>query len=142
MYNEKISSPNENHSPNLKILLADDDASLRRFLEVILQRAGFAVVSAEDGLAAMQIGMNESFDAVVADAVMPNLTGYDLCRILRQNPNYEKIPLVILSGMETDPTEAEKCIADAYLMKSENLKEQLVETLAQLLKSKAETEFI
>jgi DNA-binding response OmpR family regulator len=140
MYNEKTSSPNENESPNHKILLADDDASLRRFLEVVLQRAGFAVVSAEDGLAAMQIGMNESFDAVVADAVMPNLTGYDLCRILRQNSNYEKIPLVILSGMETAPAETENCIADAYLMKSENLKEQLVETLAQLLKSKAETE--
>lgn len=133
MFNETPPSANEEKSPIQKILLTDDDASLRRFLEVILRRAGYEVVSAEDGLAAMQAALKENFDAVVADAVMPNLTGYDLCRILRQNPNYEKVPLVILSGMETDPAEAKKCLADAYLMKSQNLKEELLSKLKNLL---------
>lgn len=136
MFDEEFTSPKEAKSPNSKILLADDDASLRRFLEVVLRRAGYEVVSAEDGLAAMQIALTENFDAVIADAVMPNMTGFDLCRFLRQNPHYENVPLVILSGMETDAGETQKCLADTYLLKSENLKDQLVETLAELLTAK------
>ena len=136
MFDEEFTSPKETKSPNSKILLADDDASLRRFLEVVLRRAGYEVVSAEDGLAAMQIALTENFDAVIADAVMPNMTGFDLCRFLRQNPHYENAPLVILSGMETDAGETQKCLADTYLLKSENLKDQLVETLAELLTAK------
>lgn len=133
MFDEKSPSPKEEKSPNQKILLADDDAALRRFLEVILRRAGYYAASAEDGLAAMQLAMSEQFDAIIADAVMPNLSGYDLCRILRQNPNYEKVPLVILSGIETDSADSENCIADVYLMKSENLKEKLLSELKNLL---------
>ena len=100
MFDEKLPTGNNSVSPKTKILLADDDASIRRFLEIILQRAGYDVTTAADGLSAMQSALSDNFDAVVADAVMPNLTGYDLCRILRQNPQYENVPLVILSGME------------------------------------------
>jgi CheY-like chemotaxis protein len=111
-----------------KILLADDDASMRRFLEVVMRKADYEVVSAEDGLAAMQMALETDFDAVVADAIMPHLTGYDLCRMLRDNPDKKDVPFVILSGLE--PNDAEECIADVYLVKGANLKEELLETLA------------
>jgi CheY-like chemotaxis protein len=110
-----------------KILLAEDDASMRRFLEVVLRKADYDVISAEDGLSAMQIALETEVDAVVADAIMPNLTGYDLCRMLRNNPDKKAIPLVILSGLEQSTKE--DCIADVYLLKGENLKENLLETL-------------
>jgi len=74
-----------NKSYKKKILLAEDDDSMRRFLEVILRKANYDVVSAEDGLVAMKAALENEFDAVAADAVMPNMTGYDLCRMLRQN---------------------------------------------------------
>jgi len=91
-----------NKSYKKKILLAEDDDSMRRFLEVILRKANYDVVSAEDGLVAMKAALENEFDAVVADAVMPNMTGYDLCRMLRQNADKKQIPLIILSGLNQE----------------------------------------
>ena len=120
-----------------KILLAEDDGSMRRFLEITLQRAGYQVISAEDGLAAMQISLTETFDAVITDAVMPNLTGHDLCRILRQNPNFKSVPLIILSGLEQEiSAEVERECAELYLVKGAKLKTELVENLAKLIGAK------
>lgn len=117
-----------------KVLLAEDDASMRRFLEITLHRAGYEVVSAEDGLAAMKTALSETFDIVVADAVMPNMTGHDLCRMLRRNPNYESTPLIILSGLEHEiAANAEQDCADIYLTKGANLKEEITENLARVV---------
>jgi DNA-binding response OmpR family regulator len=116
-----------------KILLAEDDAAMRRFLEITLQRAGYEVTSAEDGLAAMKIAFAEQFDVVVADAVMPNLTGHDLCRMLRQNPDYKTVPLIILSGLEHQVSMGfADDSANLYLVKGTNLKEDLVKNLMNL----------
>ena len=68
------------------VLLAEDDNSMRRFIEIILQQAGYEVLAAEDGLEATKIALENDVDVVIADAIMPNLTGYDLCRMLRGNP--------------------------------------------------------
>lgn len=131
---------NGEKSPEKKVLLAEDDASMRRFLEITLERVGYAVVSAEDGLEAMQIALEQTFDAVVADAVMPNLTGHDLCRILRQNANYENTPLLILSGFDQEiSANVEADCADAYLVKGANLKEELTGNLKRLIEEKNET---
>ena len=128
---------NDKNSLKSKILLAEDDGAMRRFLEITLQRAGYEVVSAEDGLAAMQIALSENFDAVVSDAVMPNLTGHDLCRILRQNPNFKGVPLIILSGLEQEITaNLNQDCADLYLVKGANLKTELVEKLKTLIGEK------
>lgn len=133
MFDEKLPPSNDSVPPKTKILLADDDASIRRFLEIVLERLNYDVTTAEDGLSAMQLALAGRFDLVVADAVMPHLTGYDLCRMLRQNPKYKDVPLVILSGLENNSETGDQCIADAYLLKGENLKAQLPETLSRLL---------
>ncbi|HLM00142.1 MAG TPA: response regulator [Pyrinomonadaceae bacterium] len=133
MFDEKLPPGNASNPPAAKILLADDDASMRRFLEIVLARLNYDVTTAEDGLAAMQAALSGDFDLVVADAVMPHLTGYDLCRMLKQNPKYKNVPLVILSGLENNSENTDRCIADAYLLKGENLKGQLDETLSRLL---------
>jgi CheY-like chemotaxis protein len=123
-----------------KILLAEDDGSMRRFVEVILQKENYTVVSAEDGLAAMQHALSEEFDAVVADAMMPNLTGHDLCRMLRQNPSTQEIPFVILSGLDqSDSEEAKDRLANAYLLKGTNLKGELLNTLSGFLNGESES---
>jgi DNA-binding response OmpR family regulator len=110
-----------------KILLAEDDSSMRRFIEIILQKAGYDVLTAEDGLAAMQIALETKVDAVVADAIMPNMSGFDLCRILRD----KKIPCIILSGLTENNSGSD--LADAFLLKDTNLKEQLLSALQKLL---------
>jgi DNA-binding response OmpR family regulator len=137
MLDVETSLMNAENSHKMKILLADDDAAMRRFLEISLQRAGFEVKSAEDGLAAMKIALAEKFDAVLADAVMPNLTGHDLCRILRQNPDFKKIPLIILSGLEQEiSADMEEYCADTYLIKGAHLKDELIENLSRLIAEK------
>jgi DNA-binding response OmpR family regulator len=110
-----------------RVLLAEDDASMRRFIEVILQKADFEVLTAEDGLAAMQLVLENKIDAVVADAIMPNMSGYDLCRMVRTR----QIPCIILSGL--DETNSDSELADLYLTKDTNLKEKLLEALQKLL---------
>ena len=128
----------EKNPDKKKILLAEDDDSIRRFLEVTLQKAHYDVISTEDGLNAIKAALENEIDAVVADAVMPNMTGYDLCRMLRQNPDKKHIPLIILSGLDhDDSTDFKDCLADAYLMKGNNLKEILITTLVNLLAEKA-----
>jgi CheY-like chemotaxis protein len=116
-----------------KILLAEDDDSMRRLLEVILKKAGYEVVSTEDGLQAMKHALENSVDAVVADAIMPGLTGYDLCRIMKNKAEKKEIPFVILSGLNSSESESAKCSADAFLSKTPTLKVDLIETLKKLL---------
>ncbi len=125
--------PPKKLSNRKKILLVEDDDSMRRFLEIVLQRAAYDVVLAEDGLAAMEVAFDNDIDAVVSDAVMPNLTGHDLCRILRRHPQMKNIPFVILSGLEQEDSEiSEDYRADAYLLKSSNLSEELIDKLSEL----------
>ncbi len=117
-----------------KILLAEDDDSMRRFIEIILKQAGFEVIAVEDGLAAMEFALKTEVDAVVADAIMPNLSGFDLCRIINGNLDNRKIPCVILSGLEWNSSEyAGDGIADAFLAKDANLKTNLINVLNKLL---------
>ena len=125
---------NEKNSFKRKILLAEDDASMRRFLEITLQRAGYEVISVEDGLSAMKSALADRFDAVVTDAVMPNMTGHDLCRMLRQRPESKETTLIILSGLEQEiAANTEHDCADLYLVKGETLKKELVENIDRLM---------
>lgn len=111
------------------ILLAEDDAAVRRLLEVVLERAGYTVISAEDGAIALQKALENSFDIAVLDAIMPNLNGYELCRILRQQPTLKNLPLVILSGLESETiTDADVC-----LVKTFDLQNNLLTVVANLL---------
>lgn len=109
------------------VLLAEDDSSIRRFIEITLQNAGFEVLTAEDGLAAMQIALETKIDAVVADAIMPQMSGYDLCRALRSR----QIPCIILSGLEENDSNDD--LADVFLTKDTNLKDRLLSALQTLL---------
>lgn len=125
---------NHEKSSKKKILLAEDDDSMRRFIQVTLQKANYDVIATEDGLAAMKAAMENDIDAVIADAVMPNMTGYDLCRMLRQHPDKKHIPLIILSGLnQNEIADKENCLADVYLMKEENMAVEITKTLINLL---------
>ncbi len=97
------------------VLLAEDDRALRRYLEVVLRRAGYEVVAASDGLEAMKAALAGGVHAVVTDAVMPHLGGRELCRFLRRHPRLKGLPLILLSG--SDGADAASCEADIHLSK-------------------------
>ena len=125
----KTDAQNDETATKERILLAEDDAAMRRLLEVVLKRAGYEVVAAEDGLQAMQAAGTQKFDLAVIDAIMPNLSGLELCRIFRANPMWQNMRLVMMSGMESESD----CKADAHLLKSSRLQEELLETISGLL---------
>jgi CheY-like chemotaxis protein len=115
------------------ILIVEDDRSLRRYLEVILQRAGYSVVAAADGLEAMKAALTSSVDAVVTDAIMPHVNGYELCRFLRHHPKLTRLPVVLLSGFErSDAAQEAYDRPDFYLPKPVR-PEELTGCLARLL---------
>lgn len=116
------------------ILLAEDDHSMRRFIEITLQQAGYEVLAVEDGLEATKTALENHVDAVIADAIMPNMTGYDLCRMLRAHPEKSHVPLIILSGLDpVDPDKPAEPLADIFLTKGTSLKENLLSGLKELL---------
>ena len=102
------------------VLLVEDDAAVRRYLEVILRRAGYDVIQASNGLEAIKVALSAKVDAVVTDALMPHLNGHELCRYLRARPELSRLPLLLLTGLEPNNASAAPEIsrhADAHLTK-------------------------
>jgi CheY-like chemotaxis protein len=115
------------------LLLVEDDRSVRRYLEVTLQRSGYQVITASDGLEAMKLALSSPIDAVVTDAIMPNLSGQQLARFVRGNPKLAHVPIVLLTGQENKAAAAAPDdLIDAFLYKPVKA-EELTNCLALLL---------
>ena len=99
------------------VLLAEDDPALRRYLEIVLMRAGHRVVSAGDGLEAMKFLLSATVDVVVTDAVMPHLDGYELCRFMRNSVHLSKLPIILLSALDPRNATHESEQVDVFLPK-------------------------
>lgn len=99
-----------------KILIADDEAEIRDVLHLYLEKDGYEVVEAVDGVDAMEKIQKENPDLVILDIMMPGLDGYRVLRNVRENNN---IPVIMLSAKDTD---ADKILgldlgADDYITK-------------------------
>ncbi len=79
------------------ILIADDSATIRQALRQRLERAGFRVQEAGNGIDAVRMAYQTRPDAVVLDLMMPRMNGYQVCRLLKADPVMREIPVVILS---------------------------------------------
>lgn len=101
-----------------RVLLVEDDRSLRRYLEILLVRGGYKVLTAADGLEAMKVLLsNSDIDIVITDAIMPNLSGNELCRFLKNTPQLSHLPVVLLSALDPKQTACETNVIDAFLVK-------------------------
>ena len=99
------------------MLLVEDDPALRRYLEVVLDRHGYAVLSAGDGLEAMKFLLTARVDVIVTDALMPNLDGYELCRFVRNSEHLAHLPIILLSALDPRNTTDESEQVNAFLAK-------------------------
>ena len=116
------------------VLVIDDDADIRQLVIWKLSQAGFATLAAGDGeagLAAAQggPGADPSLrpDLVLVDWMMPKLSGIDVCRALRENPDTAHIPVILLTA-KAQETELERGLAagaDDYIVKPFSPKEML-----------------
>lgn len=119
------------------VLLVEDDRSLRRYFEVTLQRAGYEVIAAGDGLEAMKLALSSDVHVVVTDAIMPQLSGQQLAAFLRGHEKLSKIPIVLLTGQENkSAVKAANATIDAFLSKPVKA-DELTDCLARLLNQSA-----
>ena len=102
-----------------KILAVDDDATAVGALRQILQSRGYEVSVAASGEEALPLLASEDFDLVLLDVAMPGLSGFEVCRIIRDSPKTQDIPVVFLTakGRLMDMAEGEDAGSDLYLIK-------------------------
>jgi signal transduction histidine kinase len=102
-----------------RILVVDDNASNRDLLCRRLQRQGHTVVQAEDGARALALAEEEAFDLVLLDLMMPGISGYDVLALLKRDPRFRDIPVIMISAL-SELHSIVRCIeagADDYLAK-------------------------
>jgi CheY-like chemotaxis protein len=119
------------------VLLVEDDPALRRYLEIVLQRAGYEVLSASDGLEAMKFLLSDRVDVVVTDALMPNLDGYELCRFVRSSDHLSHLPIILLSALDPKNSTDEAEQVDAFLAKPVS-PDDLLNQIAEVSHKKAQ----
>ncbi|MDN3545805.1 response regulator [Kinneretia asaccharophila] len=83
-----------------KVLVIDDSNTIRRSAEIFLKQAGHEVVLAEDGFDALAKLSDYRPDLVFCDILMPRLDGYQTCAIIKRNPNFAAVPVIMLSSKD------------------------------------------
>ncbi|MBN8537015.1 MAG: sigma-54-dependent Fis family transcriptional regulator [Deltaproteobacteria bacterium] len=118
-----------------KILVVDDEESIREFLEIMLKKEGYEITLAEDGQKAKELVQKKSFDLIISDLQMPNMTGIELLKYMRQN--YPEVLFMMITAFGTTETavEAMKMGAYDYLTKPFKIDEVRI-NIANALKSK------
>jgi two-component system alkaline phosphatase synthesis response regulator PhoP len=86
----------------MKILIAEDSATIRRLVAARLSADGFEVLEAADGEEALQLARSDRPDLLVLDKVMPKLDGFEVVRALREDPETKTVPIVMLTGRTSE----------------------------------------
>ncbi len=83
-----------------KVLVIDDSNTIRRSAEIFLKQGGHEVVLAEDGFDALAKLSDYEPDLVFCDILMPRLDGYQTCAIIKRNPQFAGVPVIMLSSKD------------------------------------------
>lgn len=118
-----------------KILLVEDEEDMAYALEMQLDNAGFEVIKAVDGKEGLDKARSQNPDLIILDLMLPKLDGYRVCRMLKFDAKYEKIPIIFLTAraQKEDLRTGIEVGADAYLNKSCR-PEVLIDKIKVLLK--------
>lgn len=116
-----------------KVLAVDDSKTMREMVSFTLKGAGYDVIEAEDGQAALTTLNGSKVDAVITDLNMPNMNGFELIRALRANPAYKFTPILMLTteGDDSKKQEGKAAGATGWIVKPFN-PEKLVEVVKKV----------
>ena len=116
-----------------KVLLVEDDFSLRDIYSARFQAEGYEVVTASDGEAALATAVREHPDLIVLDVMMPKISGFDVLDILRSTPETKDTKVIMMTalGQDTDRERGEALGVDKYLVKSQVTLEDVVGAVKQ-----------
>lgn len=117
---------------NLRILVVDDSNTIRRSAEIFLKAGQHDVMLAEDGFDALAKVSDYHPDLIFCDILMPRLDGYQTCAIIKRNPKFASVPIVMLSSKDGvfDKARGRMVGAQEYLTKPFT-KDQLLKAVAQ-----------
>ena len=118
-----------------KIMLVEDDKSLREIYGIRLVAEGYQIVSAGDGEEALAIAIKERPDLILADVMMPKISGFDMLDILRATPETKDIKVIMMTALSSEDQRArgEALGANRYLVKSQVGIEDVVRTIHDVL---------
>jgi len=129
-----LNSLRTHNAPAPKILVVDDEDTLRDMLEYNLKREGYAVLTAAEGTQALKIAFEERPDLIILDIMLPGMSGFDVCRAVRKQLT---VPILMLSAREEaiDKVLGLELGADDYITKPFSLRELLARVRAMLRRS-------
>jgi twitching motility two-component system response regulator PilG len=115
-----------------RVLVIDDSNTIRRSAEIFLRQGGYEVMLAEDGFDALAKVSDHEPDLIFCDILMPRLDGYQTCAIIKRNPRFAQVPVIMLSSKDGvfDKARGRMVGSDEYLTKPFT-KEQLLRAVAQ-----------
>jgi two-component system OmpR family response regulator len=121
--------------PNYKILITEDEETLRSVLKYNLTKEGYTVLTANDGLQALEITRKETPDLLILDLMLPKMDGLEVCRILRKE---KTMPILMLTARadEIDKIIGLEVGADDYMTKPFSMRELLARVKAMLRRTK------
>nr|WP_149474456.1 response regulator transcription factor [Oceanobacillus polygoni] len=122
-----------------RILLVDDDADMREILKLYLEKNGYAVFVAEDGIRALAVIEDVNPELIILDVMMPNLDGFELLPIIRKNTD---VPVLMFSSIDDDMNKVLGLGigADDYLSKTTNMSVIVAKVKAHLRRNRSLTE--
>lgn len=118
-----------------KIMIVEDDDSLREIYGIRLTAEGYAVVSAHDGEDALAVAVRERPDLIISDVMMPKISGFDMLDILRSTPETQNIKVIMMTALSSEDQRerGESLGADRYLVKSQVGIEDVVNVVHEVL---------
>ncbi len=109
-----------------RILIVDDDDEIRDLLEFDVSQSGYFVDTAKDGKEGLQKVLNNSYDLVILDVMMPKMNGFDVCKNIRSAKLAIPVLMLTAKGTINDKTIGFDCGADDYLVKPFDVQEVLL----------------
>lgn len=122
----------------VKIMLIEDDVMIQELVSFNLQREGYSVIIADEGKSALELVNREKPDLVLLDVMLPELDGFEVCKIIRGNKEIANLPIIMLSARDevADRVIGLELGADDYLIKPFSPRELLARIKARLREEK------
>lgn len=105
---------------NLKVLLVEDEASIRKFVKINLERNGYTVYEAESGEEGLKILSSNDIDIVILDVMLPGIDGFEVLRRIREKDNKVIVIMLTAKGQDMDKIMGLEIGADDYMVKPFN----------------------
>ena len=127
-------------SEKKRILIVDDDTEIRDLLEFDISSSGYFVDTAVDGLDGLNKALNNKYDLILLDVMMPKMNGFEVCKNIRQAKINVSILMLTAKGTISDKTSGFNSGADDYLVKPFDIQEVLLRIRVLLRRSEPQVD--